>query len=186
MSSGVPGSASTGTDLNLGSQNFNTSGGAFNAGPVPPTGAAVNVDASQYSGNVFKASNTANSSGTLSIDSSTNTLSWSGNLSVAGTISEYNVVTSLVTKTSDYAVSATDYAIDVDTSGGAVTITLPASPTNGRLVVITKITSDANTLTIARNGKKLQNATSNIATTSGVYPSYTLQYNSTALGWFLK
>lgn len=102
---------------------------------------------------------------------------------------EGDIVFNRVTVTSTdspYTVTDTDYAVDVDTSGGAVTVTMPASPTNGRLVVVTKITTDANLLTIGRNGKKLQGASANVTTTSGSIPSYTWQYDSTALGWWLR
>jgi hypothetical protein len=97
-----------------------------------------------------------------------------------------SLTTARVTKTASYTLTTTDYAVDVDTTAGAVTITLPASPTNGAQYVITKITTDANVLTIGRNGKKLQGASANVTTASGSYPSYTWQYDSTSGGWWLR
>lgn len=174
MASGQPGSASTGTDLNLGSQNFNTSSGALNAGTAPPTGAPLNVDASGYSNVVLKATGSDGLTATLSVSG--------GAFNIPLDAPTYN----RVTKTANYTITTTDYAVDVDTSGGSVTITLPVAPANGVQYVITKVTTDGNTLTIARNGKKLQNATANITTTSVNFPSYTLQYDSTAGGWWLR
>ena len=91
-----------------------------------------------------------------------------------------------VTKTADYTITTSDYAVDVDTTAGAVTITLPATPANGAQYVITKITTDANVLTIGRNGKNLQGSAANVTTTSGSRPSYTWQYDSTSGGWWLR
>ena len=85
-----------------------------------------------------------------------------------------------------YAVTATDYQIDVDTSGGAVTVTLPASPTNGRELNIKKITTDANVLTIACNTKNIEGAASDVTTSSGARPNYAIQYDSTAAGWWIQ
>lgn len=63
-----------------------------------------------------------------------------------------------VIKSSSYTAVNND-RIFVDTSGGTVTITLPASPTVGDPVRFLDYAStfDTNNLTIGRNGKKINN-----------------------------
>lgn len=84
-----------------------------------------------------------------------------------------------------YAVAATDETILVDTSAGNVQVTLPAAPTAGRVLNIKKITTDGNTLTIARNGKTIEGAAANLTTASSARPNYTLQYDATAGSWWV-
>ena len=174
MASGQPGSASTGTDINLGSQNFNTSSGAFNAGTTSPTGAPINIDASGYSGNVLKAKGSDGTVATLTVAN--------GEFNIPMGAPTFN----RVTKTAAYTITTSDYAVDADTSGGGFTVTLPASPSNGDEYVITKITTDANVLTIGRNGKNLQGAAANITYAGTGRQSLTLQYDSTAGGWWIR
>jgi len=107
-----------------------------------------------------------------------------GAINAAVTIT--SLTTTRVTKTASYTLTTADYAVDVDTTAGAVTITLPASPANGAQYNIAKITTDANVLTIGRNGKNLQGSAANVTTASGSRPSYTWQYDSTSAGWWLR
>lgn len=60
----------------------------------------------------------------------------------------------IVTKTADYTATVADAIVLIDTTGGAVTITLPAVATmTGRMLVMKKIsTPDANTVTLDGNG----------------------------------
>src|ERR1051326_5699935 len=82
---------------------------------------------------------------------------------------------SVVTKThanTPYAVAAGDYAIIVDTSGGAVEIDLPAAASHtGRVLNIKKKTSDANSVTIKANGAELIDG-ANTVVFSSQYTSY--------------
>lgn len=66
------------------------------------------------------------------------------------------------TKTTTYTATVDDTLILADTSGGGFTITLPAAAdATGRKVAIQKISSDANTLTIAAaSGETVDNAAS--------------------------
>lgn len=57
------------------------------------------------------------------------------------------------TVTAATTLNASDYAVRVDTTGGALTITLPlASTVIGQEFRITKITTDANAVTVSRQG----------------------------------
>lgn len=62
------------------------------------------------------------------------------------------------TKTSAYTAVNSDYRLLVDTSGGAVTITLPATPLDHKEYIVQKTTSDGNAVTVAGNGKNINGA----------------------------
>ena len=91
-------------------------------------------------------------------------------------------VTPTTTSSSVTAVSWGTYF--VDTSGGAVTITLPASPQVGdkiRLYDVAK-TFDTATLTIARNGKVIQGDAADLTvTTEGA--AFELVFSGNTYGW---
>jgi hypothetical protein len=74
----------------------------------------------------------------------------------------------------------------VDTSGGAVTITLPASPQTGDQVSLLDLagTFDTNNLTIARNDNKIMGLTENL-TVSVEDAGLTLVYTGATYGWKL-
>jgi len=65
-----------------------------------------------------------------------------------------------ITKTANYTASAND-GIFTDTSSGAFTITLPATPTVGDSISIDDVAGSysINNLTVGRNGEKINNAT---------------------------
>lgn len=86
---------------------------------------------------------------------------------------------------SPYAVLAGDTQLLVDTSGGAVTVTLPTTPPNGRVLGVKKVTTDANLLTIGRNTRNIEGVASNLTTASTLRPSFTLQYQTSLLGWWI-
>ena len=75
----------------------------------------------------------------------------------------------------------------VDTSGGAVTLTLPASPTAYDYVKFTDITGsfDTNNLTINPNGKRIQRIADNM-TISTEGASVTMVYYNDTVGWLLE
>jgi trimeric autotransporter adhesin len=88
-----------------------------------------------------------------------------------------------VTKTSAYNAVAGDYIL-ADTSGGAFSITLPASPSvNDQITIKGGFSAATNNLTIARNGKKIMNLTEDM-TVSASSMEFTLVYNATT-GWTL-
>jgi len=72
----------------------------------------------------------------------------------------------------------------VDTNGGAVTITLPASPAVGDEVhfVDSRYTFDSNALTVGRNSSKIANASSDlVVNTEGA--AFGLVYSGSNVGW---
>ena len=75
----------------------------------------------------------------------------------------------------------------VDTSSGAITMTLPASATRGDEVHIIDYgaTADTNNITIGRNSHKIQGASANL-TVSTERAAFTLVYVDSTQGWLLK
>ena len=88
-----------------------------------------------------------------------------------------------LTKTANYTASAGDNIL-ADTSGGAFTITLPASPSAGDIIHILDAAAsfDNNNLTVARNGKKIQSATADLTITTENTGIGLVFYNDT-YGW---
>ena len=72
----------------------------------------------------------------------------------------------------------------VETNGGAVTITLPASPAIGDEVhfVDSRYTFDTNALTVGRNSSKIANASADlVVNTEGA--AFGLVYSGSNVGW---
>jgi hypothetical protein len=72
----------------------------------------------------------------------------------------------------------------VDTNGGAVTVTLPASPANGDTVnfVDSRYTFDSNALTVGRNSSKIANTSADlVVNTEGA--AFGLVYSGSDVGW---
>ena len=74
--------------------------------------------------------------------------------------------------------------IFVNTSSGAVTITLPGSPAVGDEVRFVDLASsfDTHNLTVARNGNKINNATSDL-TVATEDAAFALVYSGATYGW---
>lgn len=72
----------------------------------------------------------------------------------------------------------------IDTSGGAVTLTLPSSASLGDEIGIIDATGNASTnnITVARNGGKIEGASSNL-TVSTDRSAFTLVYYNSTQGW---
>lgn len=89
------------------------------------------------------------------------------------------------TTSSSITVAANDRYF-VDTSGGAVTITLPASPQVGDQIRLLDLAStfDTNNLTIARNGEKINNSSEDL-TVSTEDSALGLVYTGSTYGWKL-
>jgi hypothetical protein len=87
------------------------------------------------------------------------------------------------TVTGSYSVTASDYLILADASGGAVTINLPAAASNkGRTLFIKKVDSGTNTVTIDPNGAELIDGA---ATYASAIPNLTTQIVCDGAGWYI-
>jgi len=88
-----------------------------------------------------------------------------------------------LTKTANYTAVAGDKIL-CDTSSGAFTITLPASPSAGDEVHVLDATAsfDSNNLTVGRNSKKIQAATNDLTITTQNTGIGLVFYNDT-YGW---
>lgn len=75
----------------------------------------------------------------------------------------------------------------INTSGGVITATLPASPVLGDFITFIDYagTFDTNNLTIARNGKNIQGVAEDL-TVSVERAGLTLVYSDTTQGWLLE
>jgi hypothetical protein len=75
----------------------------------------------------------------------------------------------------------------LNTTGNAITATLPASPTLGDEISFADYagTFDSYNLTVARNGKKIQGATADL-TVSTERAAFTLVFTDDTQGWLLK
>ena len=84
-----------------------------------------------------------------------------------------------------YTVEFEDGLILANSTGGALTVTLPLAATmTGRVVTVKRVNGGGNNVTIARSGSDtLDGATS--LTLSSQYQSYTLQSDGSA-GWWIK
>lgn len=92
-------------------------------------------------------------------------------------------VTAVNDAASPYTVLGSDYVIAADTSGGAVTITLPASPATGRTVVVVDEggAAGASNITIGGNGNNIA-AAGTVASSKAIdsnYGTMTLYFTGT-------
>lgn len=87
------------------------------------------------------------------------------------------------TTSSNVTVAANDRYF-VDTSGGAVTVTLPASPLTGDTVRLIDLagTFDTNNLTVGRNSEKINGATADLVV-STEDSAIGLVYTGSTYGW---
>jgi len=87
-----------------------------------------------------------------------------------------------IEKTSNYTAVVGD-RIFADTSAGAFTVTLPASPAVFDTVILTDIAQSwpTNRLTVARNGKEINNAAEDLL--CDVSAEIVLRYEGETLGW---
>lgn len=72
-----------------------------------------------------------------------------------------------------------------DTSGGVLTVNLPATPIDGEVINIKRTTTDGATLTIDGNGQDIEGAAADLTNSSTNLDSYCLQYGSTSGSWWI-
>tara|TARA_B100000427_G_C15508652_1_gene595137 strand:- start:601 stop:1092 length:492 start_codon:yes stop_codon:yes gene_type:complete len=105
----------------------------------------------------------------------------------SGTIAFSSVGTSFTweSKTSAFNV-ASNKGYFVDTSGGAITATLPSIPSVGDIVrfIDLSATFDSNNLTVARNNKKIQGDASDM-TVATERAGFSLVFSGDTQGWLL-
>ncbi|MAS48190.1 MAG: hypothetical protein CL557_12385 [Alphaproteobacteria bacterium] len=89
------------------------------------------------------------------------------------------------TKTSAFNASA-NKGYFVDTTSGAITATLPASPSAGDTIrfIDLSATFDSNNLTVARNGKKIQGDASDM-TVATERAGFALVFSGDTQGWLM-
>jgi hypothetical protein len=87
----------------------------------------------------------------------------------------------IVTKTSAYTLTTSDFTILADATASPFTVTLPPSPIQGEMVNIKKIDSTANIVTVSGNGATID-GTATIAIPYQ-WVSVTLQYDAVSLTW---
>ena len=89
-------------------------------------------------------------------------------------------------KTSDFNADAGE-GYFINTTSGAVTATLPASPSLGDEIAFVDYagTADTNAITIDRNGKPIASATENL-TVGTERAAFTLVFTDNTQGWVLK
>ena len=123
------------------------------------------------------------SSNTITIGASGDTVSLASGASQSGFGRTGTVDWQTTKKTASFT-AANGEGYFVDTSGGAVTVTLPASPTAGNIVAVRDYarTFDTNNCTIARNSSNIEgNALDSTLTTEGL--SITMVYVDATKGW---
>jgi hypothetical protein len=70
----------------------------------------------------------------------------------------------------------------VDSSGGTITMTLPASPSLGDVVAVHALDGASNAVTIDRNSSNIEGATANL-TMDSTYAAITFVYSDASNGW---
>jgi collagen type VII alpha len=105
---------------------------------------------------------------------STGATGQTGSTGASGFDFNYNLVTSNITL-------ETNNGYIFNTTNGAITVTLPASPTVGEFVNITLEYGGGNSLTIQRNGSNINSIADNLA--CDVSGNFSLIYVSPSVGW---
>lgn len=89
-----------------------------------------------------------------------------------------------LTKTANYTLSNTDYAIRVNAGAAAVSILLPTLPPNGKECVIKKIDNSTNVVTVVGNGRTIDGNTQ--ISLVAQYASVSVFYDSTSNTWNIE
>ena len=144
-----------------------TSGSATIGGPLTLSDSASITGALTASGLSYPTSDGA--------ENKVVTTDGSGNL----TFSSFGSLTPSVVSTNTTAVAGYAYYLDSD----GITLTLPASPSNGDVVGVSEI-AGGETSVIARNGSNIMSVDSDL-TLDVAYTRTTLTYTGASVGWAL-
>jgi len=156
-----------------------TVGSACKSVAVPGNVVKTNAIQASDAGNIISQSGT-----TITIGASGDTVSLASGASQSGfgRTGTVNWNTTVITSTPTTGVNGVGYFID--SSGGAKTINLPASPTAGDIMAVSDYaqTSITNNITIGRNGSNIQGDASDLVLArNGV--AFTLVYVDATKGW---
>jgi len=90
---------------------------------------------------------------TYAIQTGTGQCEFGDDVTILGTMQAKGIKRQVTTTTnSTYAVATTDHIVLADATSGAITVNLPAASTTGRELVVKKVDSSANAVTIDGNG----------------------------------
>lgn len=90
-----------------------------------------------------------------------------GTAPVLATPTENGVKAAVSAQTADYTVTATDYIVTIDATGGNVTVTLPAASTSvGQMYRFKRLDGTGNAVTIARAGADTIDGATSVAMTA--------------------
>jgi hypothetical protein len=131
------------------------------------------------------ANNTLSNIGNSSLTNSSITINGSA-ISLGGTVEVSGGTSWQAVKTSAFtAVAGEGYF--VNTTSAAITVTLPASPTQGDEVSLIDYagTADSNNITVGRNSENIQGSAADL-TVSVERAAFTLVYADSTQGWLLK
>lgn len=150
------------------------SGGAGLDIDITNTGGSVNITASESVTDAIVL-NASGAAGGVDVIAGTNGISLQSGL--------IKQVVNKVAGDSPYALLGTDYCVACDTSAGVISVTLPASPATGRMVLVVDEggSAGANNITVNGNGKNIAGAGTLAATDiiDSNYGTMLLIYNGT-------
>lgn len=122
------------------------------------------------------------SAGVVGVTDGVNGGTWR-DLKLRNLIGTGNLATGIVSKTAAYTATANDGTIEVNASGGAVTITLPAvTGTAGRIFVIKKTDSSGNAVTVDANASETIDGATTVSLASQ-YSTCIIQANAAGTAW---
>lgn len=142
---------------------------------IETTGSSVNISSSEAVGDAITIT-ASDAAGGIDLSAGTGGISFDSGIIVN--------VTAVDNDATPYTVLGTDYVIAADTTasgGGALTLTLPASPATGRTIIVQDVGGGAagDNITISGNGKNISSAGASAATAviDSAYGNMYLVYN---------
>lgn len=142
---------------------------------------ALNGNTIAASGNLLVQTNGNVTAITVGTDQS---VTFAGAVTLSSAVSQ--PVKTITFASSPYAVAATDYAILVDASGGAVTVNLPAvSASRKRILVVKAVNVSGGSVTVAANGgDTIDGQTTQVVSVR--YTSMTAQAPDSGTDWAIE